>query len=396
MTKTQEDIKEDETVKVTQIDLLNDAKGESRNKVIVRTSIIGILVNVALAAFKAVIGMLSNSIAITLDAVNNISDAGSSIITIVGTKLAGKEPDRKHPFGYGRIEYLSAMIIAVIVLYAGFTSLEESVKKIIHPEASDYSAVALVIIAVAVVAKIMLGSFFKSTGKKVNSDSLVNSGQDATMDSVISASTLLAAVVYLIFHVSLEAWLGAIISVVIMKSGIDMLRETIGKLLGTGADPELVKKVKATVNSFDEVHGAYDLILHDYGPDRYNGSIHIEVPDTLTADEIDELIRKIALKVYEKHGVILTGIGLYSMNTKNNHAAQVRDSIRKMVMKNEYVNQMHGFYLCEAEKTIRFDLVISFRAKDRQAVFREVVEQVQAAYPDYQVAANMDTDFSEL
>ena len=298
MTQAQEDINEDETVKVTQIDLLNDAKGESRNKVIVRTSIIGILVNVALAAFKAVIGMLSNSIAITLDAVNNISDAGSSIITIVGTKLAGKEPDRKHPFGYGRIEYLSAMIIAVIVLYAGFTSLEESVKKIIHPEASDYSAVALVIIAVAVVAKIMLGSFFKSTGKKVNSDSLVNSGQDATMDSVISASTLLAAVVYLIFHVSLEAWLGAIISVVIMKSGIDMLRETIGKLLGTGADPELVKKVKATVNSFDEVHGAYDLILHDYGPDRYNGSIHIEVPDTLTADEIDELIRKIALKVY--------------------------------------------------------------------------------------------------
>ena len=154
--------------------------------------------------------------------------------------------------------------------------------------------------------------------------------------------------------------------------------------------------MKATVNSFDEVHGAYDLILHDYGPDRYNGSIHIEVPDTLTADEIDELIRKIALKVYEKHGVILTGIGLYSMNTKNNHAAQVRDSIRKMVMKNEYVNQMHGFYLCEAEKTIRFDLVISFRAKDRQAVFREVLEQVQAAYPDYQVAANMDTDFSEL
>lgn len=157
MTKAQENINEDEAVKVTQKDLLNIAKEESRNKVIVRTSIIGILANVALAAFKAVIGMLSNSIAITLDAVNNISDAGSSIITIVGTKLAGKEPDRKHPFGYGRIEYLSAMIIAVIVLYAGFTSLEESVKKIIHPEASDYSAVALVIIAVAVVAKIMLG-----------------------------------------------------------------------------------------------------------------------------------------------------------------------------------------------------------------------------------------------
>ena len=180
----------------------------TRDKTIIRTSIVGILANLFLAAFKAIIGLTANSIAIVMDAVNNLSDAASSVITIVGTKLAGKEADKKHPFGYGRIEYLSAMVISLIVLYAGITAFEESVKKIIHPDTPDYSTIALVIVAVAVVVKIILGRYVKHIGEKVNSDSLINSGEDATLDSVISASTLVAAVIYLIFHISLEAWLG--------------------------------------------------------------------------------------------------------------------------------------------------------------------------------------------
>ena len=186
----------------------------SRDKQIIRTSIIGIAANVMLAGFKAVMGLLSNSIAITLDAVNNISDAASSIITIIGTKLAGKAPDRKHPFGYGRIEYLSAMIISVIVLYAGITSFTESVSKIIEPETPDYSLPILIIIAVAVVVKIVLGRYVKSVGVKTNSGSLINSGEDAVMDSIISASTLAAAIIYMIWGIGLEAWLGAIISII--------------------------------------------------------------------------------------------------------------------------------------------------------------------------------------
>ena len=253
----------------------------SREKTIVRTSVTGIAANVFLAAFKAVIGLTSHSIAIVLDAVNNISDAGSSLITIVGTKLAGREPDKKHPFGYGRIEYLSAMIISVIVLYAGITSLVESVKRIVRPETPDYSAVSLVIVAVAVVVKIVLGRYVKGVGVRVNSDSLINSGEDATLDSVISASTLVAAGVFLIFKISLEAWLGAIIAIVIIKSGIEMLRETLSQILGERADAELARSIKATVTGYPEISGAYDLVLHNYGPDAYNGSVHIEVPDTL-------------------------------------------------------------------------------------------------------------------
>ena len=368
---------------------------KSRDAVIVRTSVIGILANVFLAAFKAAVGLTAHSIAIVMDAVNNLSDAASSVITIVGTKLAGKEPDRKHPFGYGRIEYLSAMVISLLVLYAGVTAFVESIKKIISPETPDYSVLSLIIVAVAVLVKIILGRYVKGVGEKVNSDSLINSGEDATLDSVISASTLLAAGIYLIFHVSLEAWLGAVIAAVIIKSGIGMLRETLSKILGERADAQLARDIKATINSFSEISGAYDLVLHNYGPDDYNGSVHIEVPDTLSADELDKLIRKVTVTVLEKHHVLLTAVGVYSYNTKDPVAAAAREKIAQIAAKNPDVLQTHGFYLDQAEKTLRFDFVVSFDAKDRKQVYRDVYENVQKAYPDYKLQIAMDTDFSE-
>ena len=367
----------------------------SRDKIIVRTSITGIAANVLLAAFKAVVGAISGSIAIVLDAVNNISDAASSLITIIGTKLASREPDKKHPFGYGRVEYLSAMIISVIVLYAGITSLVESVKKIIEPETPDYSAVTLIIVAAAVLVKIFLGRYVKKTGERVNSDSLINSGKDAVLDSVISASTLVAAVIFLLTGLSLEAWLGAVISVIIIKSGIEMLRETLSEILGERADISLAKEIKKTVLSFPEVSGAYDLVLHNYGPDNYNGSIHIEVPDTLSAAELDELIRAVTTKVYLEQNVILTAIGVYSLNTKDEKAVEMRNRISSLVLSKEHVLQMHGFYVNEEKKTIRFDVIVSFDAKDRRAVYDEICSEVAALYPDYSLEIVLDTDFSE-
>ena len=368
----------------------------SRDAVIVRTSIIGIVANVLLAAFKVFVGLTANSIAIVMDAVNNLSDAESSIITIVGTKLAGKEPDRKHPFGYGRIEYLSAMVISILVLNAGITSFVESVKKIIHPDTPDYRAASLIIVAVAVVVKIILGRYVKSVGEKVHSDSLVNSGEDARLDAIISASTLVAAAIYLLFHISLEAWLGAIIAAVIIKSGIEMLRETLSRILGERTDAEKARDIKATVTSYPEISGVYDLVLHNYGPDSYNGSIHIEVPDTLSADALDKLIRKVTLDVFQKHNVILTAIGVYSINTKDPEAIAARENVRKIVMSNPYILQMHGFYLDKTEKTIRFDVVVSFDASDRRQVYQEICDKVQQEYPDYTLQVAMDTDFSEV
>ena len=367
----------------------------NRNKIIIRTSIIGILANVFLAAFKAVVGFFTNSIAISLDAVNNLSDALSSVITIIGTKLAGRRPDKKHPFGHGRIEYLSAVTISVIVLYAGISALVESIKKIITPEAPDYTPVALIIVAVAVAVKIVLGTYVRRTGIKVNSDSLVASGKDALLDSVISASTLVAAGIYLIWGISLEAWLGAVISLIIIKSGIDMLREGVSSIVGERVDSELTNGIKETILKFEDVRGVYDLILHNYGPDSYIGSVHIELPDTYTMNQLDRLERDIADAVYCDHKVILAGIGIYSACADGGKAEEILTDIRKTVMKYQYVLQLHGFSFNEDEKEIRFDLVIDFAAPDRNALYQQIVSEVQNKYPDYKLRATLDTDFSD-
>lgn len=367
----------------------------SREKTIIRTSIIGILANAFLSAFKAVVGLISNSIAITLDAVNNLSDALSSVITIIGTKLAGKAPDKEHPYGHGRIEYLAAMIIAVIILYAGIAALIESIKKIISPEVPEYTTVSLIIVIVAIIVKIIMGLYVKKVGKKVKSDSLINSGIDALMDSIISTATLISAIIYILSGLSLEAWLGAIISIVIIKSGIDMLRSTSSQILGERADSEISKAVEKTVASYNGVKGAYDLILHNYGPDTYIGSIHMEVPDTTTAIEIDEMTRNLMKEVYQKHKVILAAIGIYTLNTKDEEVIEVRKKISSIVYSYKSVIQMHGFYLNKKDKTINFDIIIDFADQDRDNIYKEIYNKVREEYPEYGLNITMDIDVTD-
>ena len=366
-----------------------------REKQVVRTSIIGIAANIFLAAFKAGAGLLAHSIAVTLDAVNNLSDALSSVITIVGMRLSGKQPDKEHPLGHGRVEFLSAAMIAVIVLYAGISALVAAVKKIITPETPEYSTVTLVILVVAVAVKIVLGLYVRSTGQRVKSDALVNSGMDALFDSIISASTLVAAGVYLWRGISLEAWLGAVISLFILKSGVEMLREAVSKLIGERVAGELSTAVKETICAHMDVYGAYDLVLHSYGPDRWQGSVHIEVPDTMTADAIDRLERSIQEDVYLRHRVILTAIGIYAMNTKDDVAKQAQTELTRFVMAQPGALQMHGFYFDRDHHQIRFDVIIDFEAPDRAAVYETIVAGVRERYPDYTPVITMDVDISD-
>ena len=366
----------------------------SRDAVIIRTSVVGIVANVLLAAFKAGVGFASNSIAVILDAVNNLSDALSSIITIVGTKLAGKLPDKKHPLGYGRIEYLSALIVSGIVLYAGITAAVESVKKIIHPDKPDYSAVSLVIIAVAVVVKIVLGRYVKKKGEAVNSEALVASGTDALSDAVLSASVLASALVYLASGISLEAWVGAVISVMIIRSGIEMISETLDKVLGTRADRETTGRIKQLLTEEPEVRGAYDLIINNYGPDKNYASVHLELPDTMTVAQLDDLTRRVETKVYRETGVILAGVGAYSYNTGDNEAARIQNDVRKRVLSHEWAVQMHGFYLEEEKKHMRFDVVFSFDIDPKDGL-ASLYDEIRQAYPDYAVVIVPDVDVSD-
>lgn len=366
----------------------------SRNKKIIKTSIIGIIINFLLASFKAIVGIISGSIAIVLDAVNNLTDAASSLVTIIGTKLANKKPDREHPFGHGRIEYLSAMIISVIIMYAGISSLIESIKKIIRPTVPDYSVYTVIVVVTAIFTKIIIGYYFKDRGKKLNSSSLVNSGKDALLDSVISFSTLMAIFVFTFTKISVEAYLGFIISIIIIKSGFDMIREAISSILGERVDVNLIRNVKKIIKSYPEVLGVYDIIFNNYGPNSYTGSVHIEIANTYTIDEIDELQRKITYDVYKKLGVVLAAIGIYSIDIKNKKAIDAREKISKIVNDCKDILQVHGFYYNEKDKLIQFDIVVSFECNDIESLYNDIYNKVLEQYPDYTVRILIDNDFS--
>ena len=367
----------------------------NREKAVIRTSIISILANIVLAGFKAFVGLLANSIAIISDAINNLSDALSSIITIVGTKLAGKKPDKEHPYGHGRIEYMTSLVVSAIVLYAGITALVESVKKIINPGEVDYSTITLVILIAAIVVKFVLGIYIKKKGKEFNSDSLVASGSDAFNDAILSISVLASAIIYMLFDISIEAYVGVLVSVFIIKAGIDLIKESVDNILGVRIESSLARGIKKEVLKEEEVRGAYDLVLHNYGPDTYLGSIHIEVADTLTVADVDRISRSISKNIMKKYGVILHTIGVYSVNTKDKKVMKVQKDIHDIVFSHKGILQMHGFYIDEDEKSISFDIIIDFDIDNREEVYAQIYDEVQEKYKDYKISITLDVDMSD-
>ncbi|MBQ6440486.1 MAG: cation transporter [Mogibacterium sp.] len=366
---------------------------QNRENIIVRTSVIGIVVNLMLAGFKAAVGLISNSIAVVLDAVNNLSDALSSIITIIGAKVAGKKPDRKHPLGHGRSEYISALIVAAIVMYAGITSLVESVKKIFDPGQPHYTTASLVIIGVAVITKILLGRYVKAKGEQTGSGALVASGTDALSDAAISAGVLITALIYTIKGISLEAYMGVVISGFIIKAGIEMISDTVSDILGRRTDVETSKRIKEIIAAEPAVLGAYDLFVHNYGPEREYASVHVELPADMTVDQVDVLTRRLNEKVYRETGVIMTAIGVYSRNA-GSKAESIRVAIEGKVLAHEWALQMHGFYIDEERRIIRFDVVISFDIPHSEGI-RILKEEISALCPGYEIIIVADIDITD-
>ncbi len=376
------------------IRIFEKKKDMNRSQEIIRTSWIGILTNVLLAGFKAAVGILASSVAIVMDAVNNLSDALSSVITIVGTKLSQRPADRKHPFGFGRIEYFSAILIAVIVLSAGITSLIESVKKIFYPTEPSYTTVTLVVIVVAIIVKLVLGQYVKRKGEQLNSDALIASGSDALFDAIITLATLVSAGVMLLWNVSLDGILGALISVVIIKAGIEMLASPINELLGTSIPAELTKQIMKEVTDFEGVHGVFDLILHNYGPDVKIGSLHINVYDTMTAYDIHGLTRKITTQMFEKHGIIMT-VGVYAMATGDNRRAELQSTVMQKLAAHKDIVQVHGFYYSEKDQMLSVDVVPDISVHDDAALILQLTNEIQPLVPEMQVVIVVDHNYSD-
>lgn len=362
---------------------------QNRNSQITRVSIIGIGANMMLAAFKVLVSLLSNSVAVLLDAINNVSDALSSAITIVGVKLAGKKPDCKHPFGYGRVEYFSAIVIAGIIFAAGVSSMVESVKAIINHEQTSFTWVTVLVIVVAIAGKLVLGRYFQMRGKALNSDALVASGLDASLDAVLSASTLVGAAVSMLWGISIDGYVGAVISAFIIKAGIETLLDPLGKVVGKRVQGDLAAAIKTKVSELPGVLGAYDLVLHDYGPDKAMGSIHIEVADTQSSYQIQKICRSVSALIYSEFKAVMT-VGIYVSNDTDKEVVAMREDIRQMAMSQDGVQQMHGFFVDEEE--IAFDVVISFD-HDAHAICQWLEGQITAKYPDKKVHITTDTNY---
>ena len=373
---------------------MEQEKTVNRTKAIVRVSFRGIIVNLILVAFKAFVGILANSIAVVLDAVNNLSDALSSIITIIGTKIAGKGADKKHPYGHGRVEYITSSIIAIIMLVAGVTALKESIEKIITPAETDFKIYSVIIIAAAVLTKIFLGLYFRKKGKEYRSSSLVTSGTDALFDAILSGATLVSAVIAMIWGYNIEGFLGVGISVFILKAGIEVMREAISELIGVRIDSELAEGIKTKIASFEEIHGAYDLVLHTYGPGQLIGAVHVEVDDDLTARQIDTLTRKIMADVYRQYGVVLT-VGIYASNTSDDISKTIRQAAEKKIAEYPQILQMHGFYMEHEAKVVSLDIIIDFKEKEQKGICEKLQTELQTAFPEYRFYINLDRDFSD-
>lgn len=367
----------------------------NREKTIIRTSFVGIVGNILLVIAKAIVGIIASSISIILDAVNNLTDSLSSIITIIGTKLSTKKPDKKHPYGHGRVEYVTSTLVSIVILFAGFLAIYESIKSLIEPSKTIYDIFSFIIISIAIVGKLALGFFFRIQAKKTESDALKASGIDALMDAALSASTLIAAIITYFTNgsVRIEGYVGILIGLFILKSGIEVLKESISKIVGERVDNEVTNQIKKDILEIENVRGVYDLILNNYGKDRYIGSVHVEVDDDFRAKDLQLIEREIAILCNQKYNIIMT-VGFYASNDKDPFSKEVKATLRNILKEEKEILQMHGFYVDKKKNIISFDLIFDFAYEDVENATGRIKEKLKEKYKDFEVVIIVDKDFS--
>lgn len=365
---------------------------DSREGIISGTSALGILVNLLIAAIKVVLGLLANSIAIISEGVNNASDALTSVLTLVGTKLAGKKPDKKHPFGYGRIEYLTSLIIAVLILVTGFEMLTGSIDLIFNPEPLDISIVAIVAVAISAVIKFFLGIYTIKQGKKADSLALTAVGLDCRNDSFVSVITIASAIVFLVFDFSVDAYVGVFTSLLIIKAGVEVLKDTVSELLGRPGEEELAKKLYREVRGTKYVLGAADMMLHNYGPDAYSGSVNIELDHELTVGEVYEVLHELQLRIMHEYNVTMV-FGVYAVDNDHEEVKLIRKTIADFVVGHEHVKSFHAVYLDPNSPKVYCDLIVDYDLRDWDALREEFTAYMGERYPENEIILTIETEF---
>ena len=364
----------------------------SRDGVVAATSVLGIIVNVLIAALKVAIGVFASSIAILSSGVNNATDALTSVLTLVGTKLSAKRPDAKHPFGYGRIEYLTSLVIAGLILFSGFEMLIGSVELIFEPAEMRISHLMLVIIAVTAVIKYFMGVYMIRTGRKVDSGALVAVGLEGRNDAFVSLVTLFSAGVFLLFGWDIDAYAGVFTSVIILKAGFDVLRETVSALLGKPGQEELARQLYKELRAEPLVVNAADMMLHNYGPESYSGSVNLEISHEKTVGEVYQRLHQLQLRIMHEYKVTMV-FGIYAVDNDHERIRQLRQEVAAFIQTQEHVCSFHALYIEPGTERIYCDFVVDYQLKDWDGLERQFKAYLAERYPNSQVELTVETEF---
>lgn len=365
---------------------------QTRQQVMTRTSIIGILVNLAIASAKVILGLAVSSIAIMSEGINNATDALSAVLTLIGAKISGKHPDEKHPFGYGRIEYLTGMVVGVIILYAGISMFKESVEGIIHPSPLSVDVISIVIIAVTAVIKFLLGIYTIQKGKSINSDTLIAVGEDSRNDSFISVITIATSIIYLIGHISLDAYAGALFSFIVLKSGYEALKNTSNDIIGAAGDEELASQIYKEIRATEGVISAADMMLHNYGPDQYSGSVNVEIDHKETVGSVYEVLHELQLRIMHEYHVTMV-FGIYAVDRDTPEYKELRKVILDYVKPNENIKSIHALFLSKKTNKIYVDFIVDYKLEDWDAVREEFTAYMKKHYPEQELELTIETEF---
>lgn len=350
-------------------------------------SITGICCNLLLFGGKLFAGLVVNSISVMADAFNNLSDAASSIIGFVGVKMAQKPPDREHPFGHGRIEYISAFIVAFIVVQVGFSLFKTSVDKVIHPEDLSFSKISIAILVLSIGVKLWMAVFNRTLGKRIHSTVMLATSADSLGDVVATSSTIFSMMVYGIWKVNIDGLVGVVVSVLVLIAGINIAKETLEPLIGGAIDPKLYKKISDFVGKYHGILGTHDLIVHNYGPDRSMASIHVEVAADVPIETTHTIVDKIERDAYRELGVMLV-IHMDPVDLHNTRATELKEKIIEIINGLDSRLSIHDFRLVQGTKrrNLIFDLVVprdyTEQMEDalKEQICQKISEQDETAY----------------
>ena len=338
-----------------------------REKYGILSGVVGIVCNVLLFVLKLVIGVITNSVSITADAINNLSDCLSSVISVVSFKVSGRKPDARHPFGYGRVEYVAGLLVSFLIVYVGIEFIKTSVDRILHPQQTECSIVLLLILGISVFLKLWMGMFHKKIGKRISSTVLLAAMQDSINDVITTLVVICGMVLSRFTALPVDGFVGIAVAVFIILAGVNIAKDTMTPLLGTSADPEMVQEIIRIVMEYDDIVGVHDVIMHSYGAGKYLASIHAEVPDNANFTAVHETIDEAEKRVQEETGITLV-IHMDPIAMNDDRVNHMRTVAMQEIRDLDQRLTMHDFRIVDGTRHINliFDVVVPFEYDDRK------------------------------